>query len=401
MSGGEGGDKTEKPTPKRLRKARSEGQFPRTPDAAVWAAIGAGFAMLSMTMDRVTDRFVEFTDGWRVVADDPSPEVALDVLGQLPGAVLDGVWPLAVAATLAGLAVTAAQGVHPSGKAIKPNFKRMSPLQGVKRMFGMHAVWEGAKSLLKVLVIGGVAYALGKGTVPEMLAGTLTLRGVIDSARHSLTTTVWAAVVAGVVLAVADYAYQRRQVMKKLRMSLRDIKDEMKQTEGDPQVKSAIRSRQLAMTRNRMLQAVSEADVVLVNPTHYAVALSYKRGRGAPKVVAKGAGALAFKIRDRARESRVPVVEDKPLCRALYRICEVGDEIPGELYLAVAKILAFVMAAGRPSPTAGTRRPTHRDPLPELPTRVELRQRKVTLKRQARQARGSGSRPRGAAGPRR
>ncbi|MFN8074648.1 MAG: EscU/YscU/HrcU family type III secretion system export apparatus switch protein [Kineosporiaceae bacterium] len=392
MSGGEGGDKTEKPTPKRLKKARSEGQFPRTPDAAIWAGIGAGFAMLGTTVGRVTDRFEAFTTEWAGVAADPSPAVALHTLGEVPGAVLGSVWPLAAAATLAGLAVTAAQGVHPSGKAIKPTFKRMNPLQGVKRMFGMHAVWEAAKALAKVIVIGGVAYALGKGTVPQMLAGTLTLRGVLDAARHSLTTTVWAAVVAGVVLAVADYSYQRRQVMKKLRMSLRDIKDEHKQSEGDPQVKSAIRSRQLAMSRNRMLKAVSEADVVLVNPTHYAVALSYKRGRGAPRVIAKGAGALALKIRERAREARVPVVEDKPLCRALYRICEVGEEIPGELYLAVAKILAFVMAAGKPSPTASASRSSRTAALPDLPTRVEVNRRRVTLKRQSR-----GARPRAAA----
>jgi flagellar biosynthetic protein FlhB len=152
-------------------------------------------------------------------------------------------------------------------------------------------------------------------------------------------------------------------------------------------VKGAIRSRQLAMGRNRMLSAVSGADVVLVNPTHLAVALAYERGRGAPRVVAKGAGSLALKIRERARECRVPVVEDKPLARTLYRVCDVDDEIPAELYLAIARILAFVMAAGRPSRSAGVRRPLTTTPVPDLPTKATLRARRSRESREARQTR--------------
>jgi flagellar biosynthetic protein FlhB len=169
--------------------------------------------------------------------------------------------------------------------------------------------------------------------------------------------------------------------MKQLRMTLREVKDEHRQTEGDPMVKGAIRSRQMAMSRNRMLAAVTEADVVLVNPTHYAVALRYDRHRGAPRVVAKGVGTLALKIRERAREHRVPVVEDKPLTRLLYGICDLEDEIPAELYAAVARILAFVMSAGKPSRTATPRRPaTTAPPLPEL-SKVELRTRRARERR--------------------
>ena len=157
----------------------------------------------------------------------------------------------------------------------------------------------------------------------------------------------------------------------------------MKQQEGDPQLKGAIRSKQIAMSRNRMMAAISTANVVLVNPTHLSVALRYRPGGGAPTVVAKGAGAVALKIREVARENRVPVVEDKPLARTLFRICDLNDEIPAELYLAVARILAYVMAAGRPGSKAGASRPRPSD-LPALPTRAEIRGRRTRELRAAR-----------------
>lgn len=312
------------------------------------------------------------------VTADPTPGRALDILSQMPAAVLWGAGPMCVVAALAALVATVAQGVYPSGKALKPKFSRMNPLQGVKRMFGPKAVWEGVKALGKVAVIGAVVVILGRNLIPELAgAGTLPLATTVARAQEGLETTIWAAVLAGVVLTFADYAYNRRQVMKQLRMSPTEIKQEFKQTEGDPQVKGAIRQRQLAMSRNRMLSAVSTADVVLVNPTHLAVALKYRPGAGAPRVVAKGAGGTAFKIRDLAREHRVPVVEDRPLCRTIYRVCELEEEIPAELYTAVAHILAFVMMAGRPGARDNARKPPTTVPVPRLPTRAELRARRA------------------------
>jgi flagellar biosynthesis protein FlhB len=190
------------------------------------------------------------------------------------------------------------------------------------------------------------------------------------------------AAAAGLLMAAADYGYQRRSVMKQLRMTPREIKDETRQTEGDPMVKQAIRSRQVAMSRNRMLAAVAAADVVVVNPTHYAVALRYESGKGAPRVVAKGADALAAKIRERARENAVPIVEDKPLTRLLYRVCELEDEIPAELYVAVARILAFVMALRRPG-VGPVSRPAPAV-LPELPSKIDLRVRRARERRENR-----------------
>jgi len=380
--------KTEKPTPRRLREARREGQFPRTPDAAIWASLAAATAVMPLAARWTEDSFRRMFARLPDVVADPEPARAFQVLSDVPGAILRGAGLICGIASFAALAATAAQGVHPSTKALKPKFSRMNPAQGVKRMFGPRAAWEGLKSLLKVTVIGVAIGVVGRNVVPDLAgSGARPLGSSVDAVRHAFTTIVWAAVVAGVLLAAADYAYQRRTVMKQLRMSMFEIKQEHKQSEGDPQVKAAIRQKQLQMSRNRMLQNIATADVVVVNPTHLAVALKYQPGAGAPRVVAKGAGAIALKIRELAREHRVPVIEDRPLCRVIYRVCELDEEIPAELYAAVARILAFVMSAGRPSATAGARRPSTSVPVPELPTRAELRARRARQVREARERR--------------
>jgi flagellar biosynthetic protein FlhB len=380
--------KTEKPTPKRLRDARRDGQFPRTPDAAIWASLAAATVVMPLAARWTEDAFRRMFARIPDVAADPGPARAFQMLAEVPGAVLRGAGLVCGAAALAALLATAAQGVHPSSKALKPKFNRMSPLQGVKRMFGPRAAWEGLKALLKVAVIGAAIAVVGWDFVPELAgAGARPLGSTVDGVRDAFMTIVWAAIVAGVLLAGADYAYQRRTVMKQLRMSMFEIKQEHKQSEGDPQVKAAIRQKQLQMSRNRMLANIATADVVVVNPTHLAVALKYQPGAGAPRVVAKGAGAIALRIRERAREHRVPVIEDKPLCRVIYRVCELDEEIPAELYAAVARILAFVMSVGRPSANAGARRPSATGPVPELPTRAELRARRAREVRAARERR--------------
>ena len=377
--------KTEKPTPKRLRDAQKEGQFPRTADAATWAGIAAATAVMPFAAGLAEDRFREMFARIPDAVADPSPARAFAMLSEVPMAVAAGAGPICGAAVLGALTATAAQGVHPSGKALKPKFSRLNPAQGIKRMFGPKAAWEGLKALLKVTIIGVVIVVLGRNLVPELAgAGALPLGSAVDRVRNGFLTTVWAAVVAGVFIAAADYAYPRRQVTKQLMMSMFEIKQEHKQSEGDPQVKAAIRQKQMAMSRNRMMANVAGADVVLVNPTHLAVALKYQVGAGAPRVVAKGAGAIALKIRERAQEAQVPVVEDKPLCRVIYRSVELDEEIPAELYAAVARILAFVMAAGRPRPTDGARRPSTSVPVPELPTRAELKARRAKEIRAAR-----------------
>lgn len=377
--------KTEKPTPRRLRNARKEGQFPRTPDASSWLAILAGTALLSYTgralLQAMHDELRVLPD----VAADPTPARALAALRRIPEDVFSVAAPMCLAAVSAAVLTHAVQGVHPTSKTLKLKLNRLSPKQGLKRMFGTRAAWEAVKSLAKVTVIALVAITLAYTLIPDLLVESLPLAAIVDRTQDGLRTLIWSSAIAGLVLAVADYAYQRHTVHKQLRMTPREVKDEAKQTEGDPMVKGAIRSRQMAISRNRMLSEVADSDVVLVNPTHYAVALAYEPVRGAPRVVAKGAGTLARKIRERAREHRVPVVEDKPLTRTLYRVCDLGDEIPAELYLVVARILAFVMAAGRPSSYAGTQRPApDGEAVPDLPSKAQLRARRSRQTREAR-----------------
>lgn len=383
--------KTEEPTPRKLRNARKEGQFPRTQDAGMWVGIAAGGLMLPRSASYVIDHTRQLLLGLRDVADDPVRTRVLDVVADLPREILLACAPVGLAAATGALLATAAQGVHPTYKTLVPKFKRMSPKQGLKRMFGTRAAWEAAKALAKVLVIGTVMAVLAHQVVPALLGAPMPLPSALAQGRRALTLLLWTAVVTGILIALADYAYQRRTVMKELRMTPREIKDEVKQTEGDPMIKGALRARQMAISRNRMLSAVTTSDVVVVNPTHVAVALKYEPARGAPRVVAKGADSLALKIRALALEARVPVVQDRPLARTLYRICDLDDEIPAELYLAVARILAFVMSAGTPSPRSGPvphqRRPPAETDLPDLPSKVQLRVRR------SRQSRGPRRRP--------
>jgi len=377
--------KTEKPTPKKIKDSRKEGQFPRTPDAATWIGIAAGAALAPKSVELTGQQIRKLLSMLPAVAEDPTPARALGVLSKLPQAVLIGAAPVCLAAALGALLATVAQGVYPSGKVLKPKFSRLNPKEGVKRMFGAKAAWEAVKALLKVIVIAVVVVMIGRNLIPELAAaGTLPLGTSVARAADGLETMIWAAAIAGIALAFADYAYQKHTVTKQLMMSPKDIRDEMKQSEGDPMMKGAIRQKQMALSRNRMMAQVATASVVLVNPTHLAIALLYQPGAGAPRVVAKGAGAVALKIREIARENRVPVVEDKPLTRSIYRVCELEEEIPAELYLAVARILAFVMAAGKPGRKAGVRKPSHRMDVPTLPTRAALRARRAREIRAAR-----------------
>jgi flagellar biosynthetic protein FlhB len=374
--------KTEKPTAKRLRDARRDGRFPRSQDPATWLAIAAGTALVPHAVGVLRGQVTTMLALLPAAAADPTPSRALATLGGLPRAVFEAAGPVCAAAAAGAVLAMAAQGVHPSTKGLKFTPSRLSPRQGVKRMVGSRAAWEALKALLKVAVIAAVVLVLGRSLVPELVGhGTLPVPTSLGVLGSGLSTLVWTAAATGLVLSFGDYAYQRRSVMKQLRMTPREIKDENRQTEGDPMVKGAIRAKQMAMSRNRMLAAVATADVVLVNPTHYAVALRYEAGRGAPRVVAKGADALAAKIREQAREHRVPIVEDKPLARLLHRVCDVDDEIPAELYMAVARILAFVMSLRRPG--SGMTRPAPAE-LPELPTRAALRVRRSRERRTGR-----------------
>ncbi|GEN80608.1 EscU/YscU/HrcU family type III secretion system export apparatus switch protein [Actinotalea fermentans] len=355
----DGQDRTEKATPKRMKEARRKGRLQHSQDLSAWLGIGAAALVLPVVLTAGAsagrDQFALLRD---VIAS-PDPEQAVTALGDGLGSMLPTLAPLAAVVVLAAIAATAVQGgIHPSTHRLKPTFKQFNLAAGVKRLFGMQAAWQGVKAALKAGAIGLVLYTVVQGMVPLLLgSGTHSLSQVLDTVAGGTSNLMRTAVIAGLVLAAADVFVVMRRNRKQTRMTKREVLDEYKQTEGDPLVKSQIRSRQLAMSRNRMIADVAGADVVLVNPTHVAVALKYTPGSGAPKVVAKGAGHVAARIRAKATEKHVPMVEDVPLARALHAACELGQEVPPHLYMAVARILAFVMALRRRGAATGLHRP--------------------------------------------
>jgi flagellar biosynthetic protein FlhB len=275
--------------------------------------------------------------------------------------------PMIVVVTVAVLAAAAVQGgIH--FKKFSGKFEQFDLVKGLGRTFGGQALWNGVKAFTKTGVVGLVLFVVIQGLMPVLTtAGGLPLTALISAATGGTSALIQSAVLAGLILAFADVFVVMRRNRKKTRMSKKEIKDESKSSEGDPLIKSQRRSRQLAMSRNRMMTAIVDADVVLVNPTHFAIALKYEPGKSAPRIVAKGAGEVAAKIREQAETDRVPIVRDIPLTRALHKACELGQEIPVELYTAVAQVLAFVMALKARGAAKGVHTmstPTMPDPAP-------------------------------------
>ena len=228
-------------------------------------------------------------------------------------------------------------------KQVKPTLSKLNPIKGAKRLFGPQVAWEGVKVLIKSALVAVIVTHAIKGLMP-LVGGLVPMDTVVGDVRTSALGLARTVALAGLAMAGADYAMQRRRVGKQTRMTKDEVKQEHKQSEGDPMLKGAIRSRQLAASRNRMMAAIADADVVLVNPTHVAVALRYDPEQGAPRVIARGAGAIAARIRERAAEERITLVRDVPLARALYTSTRVGQTIPPELFSAVATVLAFVIS---------------------------------------------------------
>ena len=274
----------------------------------------------------------------------PDPGKAVKALEDGFASIAGIVGPMLIVVFLVVLAGAALQGgVHL--KKFRLDFEHFNLLSGIKRLFGTQAIWGGVKALLKASVVGLVLYTVVQGLVPVLLtAGGLPVSGVVQAAGGGIASLVQFAVAAGIVLAAADFFVVMRRNRKKTRMSKKEVQDENKSSEGDPLIRSQRRARQMAMSRNRMIAAIGDADVVLVNPTHVAVALKYEPGKSAPRVVAKGAGHVAARIREEAEAKNVPMVQDIPLTRALHGACELGQEIPVDFYRAVAGVLAFVMS---------------------------------------------------------
>lgn len=344
MADTESGERTEQATQKRMKEVRTKGQLSRSQDLTAWLGVGAAAVMIPATIAAGgaagTDQV--FTIG--TLIENPEPGRALESLGRGLESVSGTIAGMLVVVSVVVLIGAATQGgIH--FKRFSGSYEQFNMVSGMKRVFGTQALWQGVKALLKTAVVGLVLYAVVQGLIPVLMTtGGLPVSGVLDAAASGSAALMQSAVVAGLVLAAADLFVVMRRNRKKTRMTKKEVRDENKNSDGDPLIKSQRRSRQLAMSRNRMIASVAGADVVLVNPTHYAVALKYEPGKSAPRVVAKGAGLIAARIREQAETDRVPVVRDVPLARALHAACEIGQEIPVELYNAVARVLAFVMA---------------------------------------------------------
>jgi flagellar biosynthetic protein FlhB len=357
------GEKTEEPTAQKKKKARQEGQIARSPDVGAWLGILAASFLVPWTMESAVERARLMLERLPGVIENPDLLKVPSLLSEALYSVGMAVAPLALVLLVIGIAAAAGQGgIHVATKLFMPKFSRLNPLKGIKQKFGPQALWEGVKALVKTAVLGAVLYVTVKDLVPLLLfSGSLSLASLLGTVKGAVVGLIRAAAVAGLVMAAADFVVVRRRTNKQLRMTKQEVKDEYKRSEGDPALKGQIRSRQLAMSRNRMMTDLPNADVVVVNPTHVAVALRYDPAKGAPRVIAKGKGTIAAKIREVATEHRIPLVQDVPLARALHAGCEIGQEVPPQFYGVVARVLAFVMALKARGSAAGLHRPPPSD----------------------------------------
>ena len=364
---GPGGEKTEKPTPQRLKKARKEGQIPRTQELGTWAGVAASSVLLPMLVSNMFDAVQRLFVQVGAAAKHPEVQQVSALLGDALNAFLTTLLPTALCLMAVGTAASAAQGgITFATKGMKPTLKKLNPFPGFKRMFGTQGIWESIKALIKTAALG-TAIIVTSGRAQQLVSasGALPLSTVATTFAAAAVLMFRVVAITGLVIAIADYTVVRTKMMKKLKMSKYEIQQENKNAEGDPHMKAHRRAIQMSMSRNRMMSEVADADVLLVNPTHVAVALKYDPAKGAPRVVAKGAGEVAAKLRERAAEARVPMVQDIPLTRALHASCDLGQEVPAQLFTAVARVLAFVMHLGSRGVRGGFHRPGFEPPSTE------------------------------------
>jgi flagellar biosynthetic protein FlhB len=352
-------ERSEKATEKHLKEVRRKGRLGRSHDLPSWIALGATALTIPLVVAKAGQASVAQLLAVGNVIADPDPERALAALRTGLGSVVPTLGVLLGVAVLAIIAATLVQGGFrfrfPSFKAENLNLAK-----GVTRMFGGQALWQGAKSLLKAGAVGLALWLVVRALGPELLAsGARPIPALIGVAGKSVTWLLVAAIAAGLAIAAIDVLMVMRRNRKQTMMTKREVRDELKNTEGDPLVRQQRRARHLAATRGSMVQAVESASVVLVNPTTYAVALLYEPGSSAPRVVAKGQGELAGRIRSAATRHRVPLVRDVPLTRALHAQVAVGREIPPEFYTPIAQVLAFVAMLKARGAASGVRDNPH------------------------------------------
>jgi flagellar biosynthetic protein FlhB len=332
-------DRSEAATPRRIEKAREQGQVALSREAAGFAALAAGSLAVALALPPLG---LELLKGMRATLEQAHGADPLEVARLLGGQGLLLVAAVAGAAAVGACAATLLQtrGLI-SAKALQPRLDKVSPLAGLRRLFGAEGLAEFLRSLLKIGVVGAALW-FAVGDPAELQAALHAPAGrMLEAAADASWRLVGAALAAFALLAVLDLLWVRFNHLRQLRMTRQELRDEMKESEGDPHLRARRRQLRESRARNRMMAEVPRALVVITNPTHYAVALAYAEGQAAPKVVAKGVDELAARIRAKAEAAGVPLVSNPPLARALHRL-ELGAEIPAEHYQAVAEIIAFV-----------------------------------------------------------
>ena len=340
-------ERTEKATPKRKRETRNKGQIARSTEInSALIIIAILLAMRNFgqnALEGISDLMRYFLQS--PASYDMNEQIISTLFLNLSIFFAKTLLPILVVGAVVGLIASFAQvGFMFTTKPLVPDFKKVNPLSGLKRLFSARAFVELFKSSVKIIVIGYISYSVIAGNFENMIniinLDVWQMLVVLGSVAYEIGIKTGIALL---VIAVFDYTYQRYSHDKSIRMTKKEIKDEHKQSEGDPLIKQRIRQQQMEMSTRRMMEAVPNADVIITNPTQLAIALQYDQANmGAPKVLAKGQRLVAERIRALAKEHTIPIVEDKPLAQALFKSVDVDQEIPADLYKAVAEVLAFV-----------------------------------------------------------
>jgi flagellar biosynthetic protein FlhB len=348
MPASEGQERTEKATPKRRQQARRKGQvaYSREITSVLILMTAMGFfyfggAWMFWNLSEVVSGIYQQLDTLKINATSDLTVLARTIFKK---ALLILV-PFFVPVVIAALAGNIGQiGFEMHSEPMRPKLTKFNPISGLKKLISLKSLVELFKSLIKISIVGAIAFGVVKKEMTQFPALIQQEAGDILVFIGAVAFEIFFYVcLALIILAVLDYIYQRWQHEENLKMTKQEVKDERKQSEGDPKIKKRIRKVQIEMAMRRMMAAVPEADVVITNPVHLAVALKFDAAQmAAPTVVAKGAGPVAERIKAIARENEVPIIEDKPLAQALHKMVEIGDLIPVELYRAVAEVLAYV-----------------------------------------------------------
>jgi len=344
-------EKTEDPTHKRLKEAHDKGDVPKSQEVSTWFTLAGATLMIAIFAPSTAVSLGDLMTGYL----ENSYQIPVD------GLALKALWrdtgqsvALIVGVPLLALVLMAVAGnliQHQpllTAETIKPKLSKVSPASGFKRLFSADSLVNFAKGMIKISVVGAIMVAVmwpHRDEAEVMVFSDPTV--ILPEARVLILQLLGAILAVMTVVAGADFIYQRNKWFNKQKMSLREVKEEYKQTEGDPQVKGKIRQLRMERSRKRMMAAVPQATVVVTNPTHYAVALKYEDGMGAPLCLAKGTDAVALKIREIAKDNEIPVVENPPLARALYATVDIDQEVPEEHYKAVAEVIGFVFRMRR------------------------------------------------------